>query len=179
MTPRREQSPEPADYALLNAVYGVALGALAARAQRARWGQEAIREVELLPLGGATFALSKVIAREKIGSWVREPFVDESREDRPPRGGRLRQAVGELLTCTRCVGAWSALCVVGLRLAAPPAGRCVAAVLAASALNDFLQAAFKLLSESTNQTAEVRQALESADRTAVAGKHGSEGVPRT
>jgi hypothetical protein len=53
--------------------------------------------------------------------------------------------VGELLTCTRCVGAWSALGVVGLRMASPATGRTVANVLAASAANDFLHAGFRWL----------------------------------
>lgn len=141
---------EPVDYAALNLVYGVALAGLAARAHRAASAHEPIRGPELLPLGAATFALSKVIAREKIGSWMREPFVDEATEDRPPRGRRLRHAVGELVTCTRCVGAWSALGIVGLRVTAPRAGRTVTAVLVASALNDFMQAGFKLLTETTN-----------------------------
>jgi hypothetical protein len=50
--------------------------------------------------------------------------------------------VGELLTCTRCTGAWSALALTALRLHAPAAGRTVATVLAASAGNDMLQAGF-------------------------------------
>ena len=52
----------------------------------------------------------------------------------------MRYAVGELLTCTRCMGAWSALGLVALRLHSPAAGRTVATVLAASAGNDVLQA---------------------------------------
>jgi hypothetical protein len=108
-----------------------------------RGGREPLRERELLPLGAATFALSKVIAKEKVGTWVREPFVEEGEGDsRQPRGEGVRAAVGELLTCSRCVGAWSAAAVVGLRLASPDAGRAVTGVLAASAANDFLQAAF-------------------------------------
>jgi hypothetical protein len=48
------------------------------------------------------------------------------------------------------VGTWSALAIVGLRVANPEAGRTVSAVLAASAANDWLQAGFKLLTEQTN-----------------------------
>ena len=40
-----------------------------------------------------------------------------TRSDRKPKGRRLRYAVGELLTCTRCMGAWSALGLVALRAA--------------------------------------------------------------
>jgi hypothetical protein len=130
----------PVDYGKLNGVYlGVLAGVvLAAR----RGGREPLRERELLPLGAATFALSKVIAKEKVGTWVREPFVEEGEGDSQPRGEGVRAAVGELLTCSRCVGAWSAAAVVGLRLASPDAGRAVTGVLAASAANDFLHAAF-------------------------------------
>jgi hypothetical protein len=41
--------------------------------------------------------------------------------------------------------------VVGLRLASPDAGRTVTNVLAASAANDWLQAAFKLLAAEVNR----------------------------
>ena len=144
---------EPVDYAKLNAVYGaLLLGVLAAT--RSRQGSEnEIPARELVPMGAATFALAKVIAREKIGTWVREPFVDQSDGERRPRGRRLRRAVGELVTCTRCVGAWSALAVVGLRVAAPKSGRVVTNVRAASALNDWMQAGFKLLTEQSNAVA--------------------------
>ena len=64
---------------------------------------------ELIPLTAATFAVSKMIARERIGSWVREPFVDDPIGRKRPRGGSVRRALGELVTCSRCVGAWTAL----------------------------------------------------------------------
>ena len=142
---------EPVDYGVLNAVWGALFAVvLAATREQARSG-EPIDRAELLPLGAATFALSKVIAREKVGRWVREPFVDERGEERRPRGRRLQHAVGELLTCTRCLGAWSALGLVGLRVASPPTGRTVTAVLATSALNDFLQAGFRYVTAKSNQ----------------------------
>ena len=54
------------------------------------------------------------------------------------------------MTCTRCVGAWSALGLVGLRLTSPSTGRVVNEVLAVSAMNDWLQTGFKLLCAHTN-----------------------------
>jgi hypothetical protein len=81
---------------------------------------------------------------------VREPFVDDPVHPHRPRGHRLQRAVGELVTCTRCVGAWSALGLVGLRTLAPDAGRTVTGVLATSALNDFLQAGFRALCGAAN-----------------------------
>ena len=141
---RGEPATEAVDYAVINAVYaGLFAGVIYATRERAREDPIALRE--LVPMSAATFTLAKVIAREKVGTWVREPFVDHQDGVARPQGRRLRRAVGELVTCTRCVGAWSALGVVGLRLAYPDAGRNAANVLAASAANDWLQAGFKAL----------------------------------
>jgi hypothetical protein len=142
---------EPVDYAKLNAVYSVLFAAVLVGARYRDESEDQIPVRELLPLGAATFALAKVIAREKIGSWVREPFVEHEGDERRPRGRRLRAAVGELITCTRCVGAWSALGVVGLRVVEPRSGRIVTNVLAASAVNDWLQAGFKMLTSEVNK----------------------------
>ena len=135
---------EPADYAAINAVYAALLAGLV-YATRERAADDPIAVRELVPLSAATFALAKVVAREKVGTWLREPFVDQDGHSPEPAGHGLRRAIGELVTCTRCVGAWSALGVVGLRIAAPTTGRTVANALAASAANDFLQAGFRWL----------------------------------
>jgi hypothetical protein len=146
----RDQMPRPRDYAELNAAYVVLLAAVVA-ADRRRDEAARLKGADLLPIAGATFALSKTIAREKIGTWVREPFVEESDGRRRLRGTRLRRALGELVTCTRCVGAWSALGMVGLRVASPHTGRVVTNVMATAALNDFLQAGFRALCEQANR----------------------------
>jgi hypothetical protein len=142
---RDEPLTDAVDYAAINAVYAALFaGVIYATRERAR--EEPIKLHELVPMSAATFALAKVVAKEKAGTWVREPFVDhEPSGQMRPQGRRLRRAVGELVTCTRCVGAWSALGVVGLRLAYPDAGRNVANVLAVSGANDWLQAGFKAL----------------------------------
>ena len=139
-----EPPTEPYDYMALNAVFGALLAGVVVAARERSRGSEPLTSRDLAVTGAATFALSKVIARERIGTWVREPFVEEEGDGRP-RGRGLRHAVGELLTCTRCVGAWSALALVGLRLTSPATGRVVNDVLAVSAMNDWLQAGFKLL----------------------------------
>jgi hypothetical protein len=141
---RRRDEPltEWSDYAAINLVYaGLFAGVIYATRERAR--EEPIELHELVPLSAATFALAKVVAQEKVGSWVREPFVEHTAEGPKPEGRRVRRALGELVTCTRCVGAWSALGVVGLRLAYPETGRNVAKVLAVSGANDWLQAGFR------------------------------------
>ncbi len=146
---RATHPTEPSHYGAINLTYLALFAAVVASASRRADDASAIRGRELPPLGLATFALAKTVAREKIGTWVRDPFVEESPEHKPegPRGQGLRHAVGELLTCPRCVGAWAALLVVGLRATSPRAGRLATTVLATSGINDFLQAGFRYATE--------------------------------
>jgi len=148
-----ETPTEPMDYAALSAAYSGLLATLVLAA-RSRRTDAPLTGAELVPLGLATFALSKVIAHEKVETWLRAPFTEETETgEKRPRGQGMRYAVGELLTCTRCLGAWSALGLVGLRMASPPAGQTVIAVMSASAANDFLQSGFRLLCERSNEAA--------------------------
>jgi hypothetical protein len=114
-------------------------------------GEEPVSPAEIVPLGVATFALSKLVAKEKVDKWVREPFVEERPDgERRPKGSGMRYAVGELLTCTRCVGTWSALGLVALRVTRPREARVVSAVLGASAINDFAQTGFSWICAKSN-----------------------------
>lgn len=136
------------DYAALSATYGTLLGTVVLAARER--GAEPLHGRDLPQLGLAAFALSKLIAKEKVETWVREPFLDE--ESRQPKGRGLRYAIGELLGCTRCLGAWSSLGLVALRVTRPREARVVTGVLATSALNDFLQSGFALLCARSNAT---------------------------
>ena len=149
---RGAPDPLPSDYGKINAVYAALLAGLLVATRERKGAEHTIPPVELVPLGAASFALSKVIARERIGAWVREPFVDDPVDPQRPRGRRVRRALGELVMCTRCVGAWSALGLVALRVASPKAGRTVTAVLATSATNDFLQAGFRAICGVANRS---------------------------
>jgi hypothetical protein len=145
--PASETPTEASDYAAISFVFGSLLAGLAARSR------EEIPRADLLPLSAAAFSLSRLIVHDKAESWLREPFLAEEGDSKRPKGRRLRYAIGELMTCTRCMGAWSALALVGLRLHAPRAGRTVTAVLAASAGNDALQAGFSWLCAHANEQA--------------------------
>ena len=144
MEPIDRTPTEPVDYAALSVLYGALLAGTAVSAR----GRAPIPSGEFPAIAAASFRLSKLLVNEKVESWVRRPFVDET--DRRPKGRRLRYAIGELLLCTRCAGAWSSLALVALRLHAPAAGRTVSAVLATSAGNDLLGAAFSYLCAHAN-----------------------------
>jgi hypothetical protein len=158
---------KPIDYATLSAGYGALTGALLV-ASRSR-AAEPIRPVELPVLGLATFALAKLVAKEKVESWVREPFLEERPNgERRPKGRRLRYAVGELLSCTRCVGSWSALGLVGMRMLRPREAQVVVPVLALAAANDWLQSGF------TTLCAQANVAQKRASQPAEAGRAAGE-----
>ncbi len=162
MDPVTDTPTEPVDYAALNAVWGVlATGMLLATRD------DAPPAGELPVFGLATFALTKALAKEKVGTWVRDPLVDES--SRRPKGRRLRYAAGELLTCTRCLGTWSSLALIGLRVARPREGRILAGVLAAAGINDWLQSGFTLLSSRTNLVERASEQPEERFSRAAAG----------
>ncbi len=151
MDPLPNKPASPADYAKLNVTWGGLMTALLAGTARAR--RDAPPLVELPVLGLATFALSKALSKEKVGVWARAPVVEPGEDgERRPRGSGVRYVLGELVTCSRCLGAWGALGIVGLRVARPREGRIVASVLATAAANDFLQSGFSTLCAKANET---------------------------
>jgi hypothetical protein len=157
MDPVSETPTARSDYALLSLTYLTLLAGAAESTRRRGDVEELLSAHELLPLGAATFALSKLVVHEKVETWMRAPFVEERADGRRPRGRRMRYAIGELLTCTRCLGAWSSLGLVALRVARPRESRVVTAVLATSAINDWLQSGFTLLCEQTDDVSTRRE----------------------
>lgn len=141
-------------YAILESVFATGLAAVIRLTRRKEAaGQAPLSGADLPVLALATFALADVVAKERVSTWIREPFVKESADHKPveAEGSGLQHAIGELLTCSRCMGTWSALGLLGLRSASPSASRVVNGVLALTGLNNVLQAGFRLLAERTNR----------------------------
>jgi hypothetical protein len=149
VTAQSQRTPvSSTDYAALSAGWAALLGAVLVAARDK--GDEPVQSIEILPIGLASFALAKLVAKEKVDAWVREPFVEEHASGPEPKGSGVRYAVGELITCTRCVGVWSALGLTALRVIRPREARVVNAVLGASAVNDVAQAGFSWLCAKAN-----------------------------
>jgi len=140
MSPAAGAPPPYSSYAAILAAFGGLLAATAA-VERARREERSVTALELTLVAAASFKAARAISRERVGSVVREPFVEGER----PAGGGMRRAFGELVTCTRCVGTWAAAGLVATQTAAPRFGRVLTLTLAAGAGNDFLQAAFAAL----------------------------------
>ena len=118
---------------------------------------EELTPLDLAVLSAATFKAARTVAHDEVLSFLREPFVQgEAHEggEKPIEDGGTRQAIGELLTCSRCIGMWAAAGVVGLHTIAPRTGRLLTWSLAASAANDFLQAGFSALTAKANELEE-------------------------
>ena len=111
--------------------------------------------LDLATLSAATFKAARTIARDDVTSFLREPFVQghplDPEEEQPVQTGDLEQALGELVTCSRCVGTWAAAGLATTQVLAPRFGRLLTWTLAAAGINDFLQAGFVSLTEKANQ----------------------------
>ena len=111
--------------------------------------------LDLAVLAGATFKAARTIARDDVTSFVRAPFVEgdagAGADEEPKQTGGMEQAIGELVTCTRCVGTWAAAGLTAAQILAPRFGRMLTWSLAAAAANDFLQAGFAALANKSNE----------------------------
>jgi len=105
-------------------------------------------------LSAATFKAATTLARDDVTSFIRRPFVygePTEVEDEQPLEGGYQQALGELVTCTRCVGTWAAAGLASTQILAPRFGRLLTWSLGAAAASDFLQAGFAALTEKANE----------------------------
>jgi hypothetical protein len=132
-------------------------GGLTAAALLARLlGREPREEsaLDLVVLSVATFKASRTISRDEVTSFLRAPFVEgeaHSGDEEPVETGDLQQAIGELVTCSRCIGTWVAAALAATQIVAPRTGRLLTWSLAAAGANDFLQAGFAALTHKSNE----------------------------
>lgn len=152
--PAETSNPPYATYAMLVGIFGAGLAGAAGLATLLGRRPERLGVLDLAVLSAATFKASRTITDDEVTSFIRDPFVEgeahEGKED-PVRDGGPRQALGELLTCSRCIGAWTAAGLVSAQTLAPRTARLLTWSLAASAANDFLQAGFAALTAKSNE----------------------------
>jgi hypothetical protein len=145
-----EQRPPYEAYAAIMGTFagGLALaGALSRQLGRDPQCQNAL---DLTVLCAASFKAARTLARDEVTSFIREPFVRghaHEGDEEPVETGDLHQALGELVTCSRCVGTWAAAALAATQVLAPRFGRLLTWSLAAAGINDFMQAGFARLTE--------------------------------
>jgi hypothetical protein len=132
------------EYAAITGTFAAGLAGVGLLARAL--GRDAVeyRPIDLVVLGTATFKAARTISRDHVGSFIREPFVEG---EEPVETGDLRQAIGELVTCSRCVGTWVAAGLTSTQMIAPRFGRLLTWSLAVAGTNDFLQASFVALTK--------------------------------
>jgi len=150
----RGQSPPYGAYAAIVgtfaggiAVVGALAHALDRDAQEHSW-------LDLATLAAASFKASRTITGDEVTSFLRQPFVEGAAhegDEEPVETGDLRQAIGELVTCSRCIGTWVAAGLASTQVLAPRFGRLLTWTLGTAALNDFLQAGFAALTAKANE----------------------------
>ncbi|MBA3736301.1 MAG: DUF1360 domain-containing protein [Actinobacteria bacterium] len=155
VTTERAEVPRP--YAAYTTIMGVFAGGVAVAGGVARLLDRDPRDqswLDLATLSMASFKAARTIARDEVTSFIREPFVEgdpgEPERERPVQTGDMEQAIGELVTCSRCVGTWAAAGLVTAQILAPRFGRMLTWILAGAGVNDFLQAGFAALSQKAN-----------------------------
>jgi hypothetical protein len=140
--------PKPlAEYAATTVVFN-ALMAAALAAGRDRL-PERVGLGDVVLMGVASHKLSRLMAKDRVTSFLRAPFVRYEGEGGPgevsesPRGTGVRRTLGELLVCPYCLGQWvTAGYATGL-LFAPRATRFVGSIFAGLTVSDFLQVAYR------------------------------------
>ncbi|HWJ30778.1 MAG TPA: DUF1360 domain-containing protein [Gaiellaceae bacterium] len=149
----RAKSPPYQAYAAIVGTYvgGLAAAGIAARAFDRNPACQT--PLDLVVLAAASFKAARTLAHDEVTSFVREPFVEgeahEGAED-PVESGDYRQAIGELVTCSRCGGTWAAAALASAQILAPRFGRLLTWSLAAAGINDWLQAGFAALTSAAN-----------------------------
>jgi Protein of unknown function (DUF1360) len=149
-----QTAPPYSTYAALVGLFSAGMAGVGAVASLVGRRPERLTPLDLAIVSAATFKAAHTVAHDEVLSFVREPFVKgtahEGNEE-PVQTGDTRQAIGELLTCSRCIGMWAAAGVVALHTIAPRTGRLLTWSLAASAANDVLQAGFAALAAKANE----------------------------
>ena len=151
----RQQQPPYRAYATIVGTFVASLGAVSGLAALRNRPNHEISPTDLALLGLATFKASRTVSRDKVTSFVREPFVEgeayDGEDEKPTHDTEMKQALGELVTCTRCIGTWLGAGLASMQILTPRTGRLLTTVLAAGALNDFLLAGFSTLTAKANE----------------------------
>ena len=148
------ESPPYRSYAVIMATFTGGLAAAGALGQALRRDPQCQTTLDFAVLSLASFKAARTLSRDPVTSFLREPFVEGHAgavdDEEPVHTGDMDQAIGELVTCTRCVGTWAAAGLAATQIVAPRFGRMLTWSLGAAAANDFLQAAFTALTTKAN-----------------------------
>jgi hypothetical protein len=152
-----EDRPPYGSYAAIVGAFAGFLAAAGAVGRLVDRDPQCQTALDFAVLAAASFKAAHTLSHDEVTSFIRQPFVrGHARgggEEPLPTGG-MEQAIGELVTCTRCVGTWTAAALASTQILAPRFGRLLTWSLGAAAANDFLQAGFAALTAKANEVDE-------------------------
>ena len=152
---RGQPQPPYGAYAAIMGVFAAGLGVAGVFSRALDRDPQCQTALDLVVLSAASFKASRTLARDEVTSFLRTPFVEgeahSGEDEEPVQTGGVEQAIGELVTCPRCVGTWAAAGLVATQILAPRFGRMLTWSLASAGLNDFLQAGFSALTKKSNE----------------------------
>ena len=143
-----QERPPYEAYAAIMVVFAGGLAAAGAAARALDRDPQCHTALDFAVLSAAAFKAARTLSHDEVTSFIRQPFVRgqaHSGEDEEPVDDGVGQAIGELVTCSRCVGTWVAATLAVTQVVAPRVGRLLTWSLGAAAANDFLQAGFTAL----------------------------------
>jgi hypothetical protein len=148
-----EERPPYGSYAAIMGTFAGLLAAAGALGRLLDRNPQCQTALDFTVLAAASFKAARTLSHDEVTSFMRQPFVRgqaHSGGEEPVRGG-MEQAIGELVTCTRCIGTWAAAGLASTQILAPRFGRVLTWSLGAAAVNDFLQAGFSALAAKANE----------------------------
>ena len=137
-----------AEYATMLGFYVASVAVLTGLAKEQRRLPRRFGLLDLALLGIATHKLSRIVAKDRITSSLRAPFVNYIRSasggevEEEPRGRGIQRGIGTLISCPYCMGPWCAVALAFGFVFSPKITRFFAAILASVTTSDFLHRAY-------------------------------------
>src|ERR687892_192795 len=158
-TQEKEECDEQllAEYAMMLAFYLASVAALTGVALERGKLPRKFGMLDLAALGTATHKLSRIVAKDRITSILRAPFVNYIRSagagevEEEPRGRGIQRGIGQLISCPYCMAPWCATALGFGLVLAPRVTRFFTAILGSVAISDFLHRAYLKTKEEGEQ----------------------------
>jgi uncharacterized protein DUF1360 len=151
--PAFDSRPPYGSYAAITGAFGGLLATAGLLGRVSGRDPQCQTALDFAVLAAASFKAARTLSHDEVTSFIRQPFVRGHAHggDEEPVEGGMEQAIGELVTCSRCVGTWAAAGLASVQILAPRFGRLLTWSLGAAAANDFLQAGFAALTSKANE----------------------------
>src|SRR6266536_2931188 len=111
-SPRTEPQPPYGAYAAIMGAFAGGLGVAGLASRVIGRDPQCQTTLDLVVLSAASYKAARTLASDEVTSFLRTPFVEGDAhtgdDEQPVQTGGFEQAIGELVTCTRCVGTWTA-----------------------------------------------------------------------